>query len=222
MPHFGFLVPTPSKPELAEAPDGLFATLAWHTRPRVVEKWRTALDVNVSCMLFLARSKRGADRGLAVSGVRVEHRQRVAGYDAVVLSADDADALAAWLKKHGYAQRPSLAQWLSPYVQAKWKITAFKIAAGKRSDDIATSAVRMSFKAEKPFYPYREPADMREKHDSAAKRRLRVFFVAAERYAGSLAGVEGGWPAKVKLAAPVEDRRRRLVAFKRCRSGVPG
>src|SRR6185503_16109792 len=60
--------------------------------------------------------------------VDVVSTQRVAGYDAVVLAATNARALTHWLRKHGYATKPSFTQWLKPYVTAHWKITAFKIA----------------------------------------------------------------------------------------------
>src|SRR5688572_26459829 len=40
VPYFGFLVPTPSQPELAEAPDELFTDLLNWTRPEVRKEKR--------------------------------------------------------------------------------------------------------------------------------------------------------------------------------------
>lgn len=122
-PDFGFLVPTPSKPELAEAPDSVFQQL-----------------------------------------------------------------------------EPALEEWLAPYVAKRWLLTAIKIAGAAGSKAIATSAVCMSFKAERPFYPYREPAEQRETMPASLKagvapdvsndRRLRVFFVSDARMDGAVG--EGG------------------------------
>src|SRR5215213_1435495 len=36
VPYFGFLVPTPTKPEMAEVPDDLFRTLGDWTKPKVI------------------------------------------------------------------------------------------------------------------------------------------------------------------------------------------
>jgi hypothetical protein len=73
--------------------------------------------------------------------VRVLEEKQVGGHDAVVLEADSATALSGWPKKHGYVERPTLTEWLRPYVAQKWKLTAFKIAASEPVQAISTSAV---------------------------------------------------------------------------------
>jgi hypothetical protein len=133
--------------------------------------------------------------------------QQVAGYDAVILEADNANSLNEWLAKHGYESRPALVEWLEPYVQAHWKITAFKIAA--KSDRIATSPVRMSFTTDKPFFPYREPADMRGDKATSA-RTLKVFFLSEARMQGTL-GTQA-WRSEVVFANRVEEPFRQSLA----------
>src|SRR5688572_6739034 len=44
---FGFLVPTPTQPELAEASDAVFATLLQRTRPEI--RHETVRDLDVGC-----------------------------------------------------------------------------------------------------------------------------------------------------------------------------
>jgi len=68
--------------------------------------------------------------------------------------------------------------------------------------DVATRAVRMSFPTELPFYPYREPAPAANAAPTTAGRLLRVFFLANQRYAATMAGAP--WAARVVLAAPVQ------------------
>lgn len=109
--EFGFLVPTPAKPELAEVPDQVFFGLEDITRPEVVSQHVTVgVDPMLLCALPFRRERDGARAG----SVHVLATQRVAGFDAVVLEADSAGALAAWLKNHGYVQRPSSAAGSPP------------------------------------------------------------------------------------------------------------
>jgi hypothetical protein len=209
---FGFIVPTPSKPELGEVPAQVFDELAVHLRPQIV--WRTSgWDVNAGCTLM-------ADKGMAPSAVevasapsvRVLAEQSVAGYDAVVLAADDPAALAAWLGEKGFAKGPALTEWLAPYVSKRWILTAFKIQSKEPGREgaraLGTSAVRMTFETDRPFYPYREPSDQRETLQAAhaaltvPQRTLRIYFASDVRYAGAL-GDGGTFPGKTELAASV-------------------
>ncbi len=194
---FGFLVPTPDKPELAEVPDEVFDRLESATRSEVIHQTQVGgVELTSFCLgYFMLRSKSEAT---APAPVRVIDTQRVAGYDAVVLEADSAGALVAWLKEHGYAERAELSAWLAPYVAAKWKITAFKIAATGATQAVDTTAVRMSFTTERPFFPYREPSDQRETSQAShADRLLRVFFFGAGRVEGTIGGAAGSrWPGR--------------------------
>ncbi|AKT44037.1 DUF2330 domain-containing protein [Chondromyces crocatus] len=214
---FGFLVPTPSVPELAEARNEPFDALEQRVSPGVV--YRAKIDgvkAGFLCALpfymFLGRSEKSAVAP-AAAPVRVLHAQTLAGYDAVVLEADRSDALAAWLREHGYATRPALEAWLQPYVTARWKITAFKIAPRKPGDRVATSAVRMSFTTERPFFPYREPADEQQAAPSddpanatPPERRLRVFLIARSRMEGALGDGRRAWPGQVTWATLLAPR----------------
>lgn len=208
---FGFLVPTPSKPELAEAPDSVFATLEWRIRPPVNVRYEwSGVEPGLLCAAPLYLTMRSAAVESAAPPVRVLETKRVAGYDAAILEADSATALAEWLQSNGYASRPALSEWLKPYVAMRWKITAYKIAAGRDAKAVETAAVRMSFKADKPFFPYREPADQRETVTAGAKdsaalepppgRLLRVFFIGPRRAAGAVGEAGLPWPGETTWA----------------------
>ncbi|EYF06346.1 DUF2330 domain-containing protein [Chondromyces apiculatus] len=211
---FGFLVPTPSVPQLAEVSPGAFEALEARTAPARVHQTRIdGVTVGMLCALpftlFLARSLKSAPATASAPPVRVLHEQTVAGYDAAVLEADRADALAEWLRTHGYASRPALETWLQPYVARHWKITAFKIAPRERAEQVATSSVRMSFTTDRPFFPYREPADQRESAPAPppgqaapipAERLLRVFLISRARMEGTLGDGQQPWPGKATWA----------------------
>jgi hypothetical protein len=212
-PDFGFLVPTPAEPALAEVSDSAFNDLEYLIRPKVIEKAETkGVDFTPLLLGFFLLSRSVGDRAQVMSSVRVLSAQRVAGYDAVVLEADNAAELNRWLGKHGYASTPSLTEWLAPYVAGRWKITAFKIAKDASYREIGTSAVRMSFTTDRPFFPYREPADQRDaKVAQGGDRLLRVFLLSSSRMDGALGeNSSGAWPGKTVWAdrIPEVDRER--------------
>jgi hypothetical protein len=173
---FGFLVPTPDRPEVAEADGRVFDRLArFYGRP--VQHLRS--------MPIL--------EGDASASVTVVERKVVAGLDAAVLKATDAAALGAWLRQHRFAARADLDAWLAPYVARGFYVTAFRYDPDRRRQ-LSTKAVRLSFAAAEPYYPYAEPRDARP----AAGRRLRLTVVAPWRVEGRLGDV--AWGARTGFA----------------------
>jgi hypothetical protein len=178
---FGFLVPTPTQPELAEVDPEAFAYVM---RLAGMQK------------VLVASAPRAAEQK---AGVKVLERKKVGGMDAVVLEAGDPVALDRWLKKNGYVSGPVLLEWYRPYVADGWKITAFKIDA---EDGRATpSPVRMSFQAERPFFPYREPPT------KGNDRLLRVYFVSDARYDAALAA-DARWPGHASWSGSIPPQSR--------------
>jgi hypothetical protein len=178
---FGFLVPTPSQPELAEADDAAFDYLARLTRPPQ----------------FVAVAS--AEKEALAGTVKVLERKKVSGFDAAVLEAGDPRALDRWLKANGYVSTPALVEWYGPYVASGWKITAFKIdPEGGRA---APGPVRMSFRADAPFFPYREPPG------EARDRLLRVHFIAEGRHEAALAA-DRPWPGTAVWSNPLSAENR--------------
>jgi hypothetical protein len=206
---FGFLVPTPTQPTLAEADDEAFKTFEMITEPPTVTQ---KLPASGGCVVGCSKSAQMAGNVTEQAEVRVLEEKRVAGHDAAVLEADDAKALNAWLKEHGYSSRPELEEWLEPYVKSGWKITAFKIAKKDPKDkDVATTALRMTFHTEQPFFPYSEPADQRKVAGYTPMRLLRVYFVAKERMSGSLKDSKNMWPGSAVWADDIKPADRSKV-----------
>ena len=144
-------------------------------------------------------------------------RKKVAGYDAVVLRADDHEGLKTWLEENRYDARPAIVDWLKWYVENKWIITAFKVASDDASRDRWAKSVRMSFETDAPFYPYREPEDMRTRDPTDMvmhPRLLRVYFLANVRYQGKL-GSDGAWAGDTVWSnvCPAEALNRIVAGF---------
>jgi len=193
---FGFLVPTPAAPQLAAVDDGIFETLLDKTRRPTVERTRREIDWS-----FFTHEKEGVMN--AGAPVEVVQTAKVAGYEAVVLDASDAKALADWLRQHDYATTPELEAWLEAYVRQRWMITAFKI--DKSQSDLArTEAVRMSFVTERPFFPYREPPS------DNSHRVLRIFFLGPERVTGTIG--TAFWAGIPEWSATIDDALRAQLA----------
>jgi hypothetical protein len=208
---FGFLVPTPSRPTLAEASEAVADVLGSLTAPATLHETRY-VPVPVGCtmvpLLFMRSGGKAAAVEASASFVRVLEQSRVAGLDAAVLEADDPTALAEWLRGHGFEFRDALKRWVAPYLAKRWTITAFRYArpdvaanVGMFVAPIASRAVRMTFATDAPVYPYREPDDML----AVPGRELRLFVVSASRLDGSLADVGGPWSASVPFSARAES-----------------
>jgi hypothetical protein len=215
---FGFLVPSPSQPELSESGNGAFPFLQKQTEPEIKKVPRPSGGMGCGCAA--SPTSKGMAAGKAnVQEVRVLEEKMVAGFAAAVLEADSATALITWLKDHGYAFSPQIEAWAKPYVDAGWKITALKVAKSKDEKEdktVAASALRMTFRTERPLFPYREP-DSKSAAEvlGAHQRLLRIYFLSDARYQGELTK-ETAWTGNVawadKLSA--EDRKKGLELLK--------
>jgi hypothetical protein len=205
-PDFGFLVPTPTKPELFEVNASIFGMLDAATAPRHVFSGTTHRVVRKKNF-----GESDAMAAKAPAAPTILEEKKVAGYEAIVLRADDLDGLKKWLEEHKYDARPAVMNWLKWYVDNQWIITAFKVSPEpKAKSDRWAKSVRMSFAAKAPFYPYREPEDVREK-PAPEPRTLRVFFLGDERCEGTL-GQSGAWAGKTVWANECpEDTAKSVV-----------
>lgn len=196
----GFIVPTPSRPQLEESGNAAFPYLAQITAPKDGSK---GFELPIGCA---ADPKTSYGRS-----VRVVEEKTVAGYHAVVLAADSGKALVEWLKEHGYAYTPEAAAWAQPYLEKRWYMTAMKIAKDG-GPEVAASALRITFQTEHPLFPYREP----DSRQDAARlnvqdRLLRIYFVAESRYEGRFPSGQL-WGGKPRWSQPLQaDQRSQLL-----------
>src|SRR5678815_1890107 len=183
----GFLIPTPNEPELAESGNEAFPFLAKVTAPEIKTVARSREGSGCGC------SGDKAVKAVALAekeDVTVLSEKLVAGFNAQVLEATSAAALVAWLKDHGYEFSPEVEAWVKPYVDQGWKITALKVAKDetkKEDKQFSAAALRLSFKTDRPLFPYREPNPESAAATLEAKQRLlRIFFASDKRFQGEL------------------------------------
>lgn len=206
---FGFLVPTPTAPTLTAVDDLIFESLQKLTERQTITIQRSAVDWTPFVMMpFVMRKDVATTAGAPVDVVSTA---KVAGYEAVVLDATDAAELHRWLVEHEYAATPDLDAWVAPYIAARWKITAFKIDKSQPEIAARTSAVKMSFTTDRPFFPYREPASQKDVPYGSRVRSLRVFFLGPERVRG-LIGASTSWPGFLEWSNTLYHTTREEVA----------
>lgn len=190
---FGFLVPVPAFPEIAEADERIFERIEKFLEAQRSEEVRWRFEGFTS---FTLRTK--SAEGYAPAGVTVLSTTRVAGMDAVVLEAESTKALADWLSSREFDFRPELANWLAPYVDARYKIVAFKYARDATESRVGTRAVRLSFRTERPFFPYREPRDAARSIPAV----FRLHVLSAASIVPVLGEARAPWGATVRYSGP--------------------
>jgi hypothetical protein len=184
------------------------------TEPEVEKRSRPS-GASCGCGKKTANNTTSASAG----SVKVLEKKLVAGFHASVLETKSAKALVSWLKDNGYAFSSAVEAWAKPYVEAGWKMTALKVAKDKDARDkksVAASALRMTFKTERPLFPYREPDSKSFAEALGAERRLlRIYFIAEARYQGDLTK-EVPWTGRVAWANKLspEARKKTLELLK--------
>jgi hypothetical protein len=213
---FGFLVPTPTKPELEESGDETFPFLLKLTEPEKKQIPRPSGGTSCSCGVSPSTCAKHipCTGSAAAPPVIVRVQKEVAGFKAVVLETKSANALVKWLKDNGYAYSPEVEAWAKPYVDRGWMLTALKVAKddeGKRQKGVAAAARRMTFKTDRPLFPYREPDSTSAAQILGAhKRLLRIYFIAEARYQGELTK-EVPWTGETAWANRLSPADRKQV-----------
>ena len=213
-PDLGFLVPTPTVPQLVEADSRIFKLAAEVGQPTKVQEiihprpFKIFGPVLAGPLGIIAMPMTALLSGMS-NGDQPEilSEQNVAGYHAVTLAADNPAVLTGWLRQNNYEWTSELAGWLKPYVDHGWKLTAFKLIKrdlpkrGRWHEDepIVTGAIRLSFTTDQPFFPYSEPRN-RQQADwgSPYGRTLRIAVLSAQRMQGAMKGIM--WPGNLQFA----------------------
>lgn len=219
-----FLVPTPNRPsEIALADPELFTELARITEPKT--EYRTVPKLDLGCSSEKAGPSPEPDSSIP-DGVEVLEQSRVGDLDYSVLAfradkglktEDVADQLLLWLNANKYVVRPGLTTWLYPYIDNTWIITAFKISGSSAPGSpppsagriaIKSSTIRMSFTADRPVFPYREPVDQRDATAGSIYRLLRLFVASKQRVAGKLGEGTVAWQGKTVWSNSITSGER--------------
>ncbi len=162
--NFGFIAPTPSRPDLNKASNRAFYTLA-----------------ALAPVMRFGGGFGGGARAMAKASapqVQVIQEADVAGYHATTLRCPDAHAINDWMNAHGYVSTPEVEKWAERYCSRGWYLTAFKVI-DKSKFAASTGTVRMSFRTDKPYNPFYVPTSNIPINGGGT---LRVYFVSTGDY----------------------------------------
>ncbi|MBC8066146.1 MAG: DUF2330 domain-containing protein [Chlorobia bacterium] len=191
--EFGFIVPTPSVPDFGVADRFAFE--------RLESLIPVPANADAAAGFAPASTK-------AAGGVEVLKTERVGDYQATVVKATDGAKMNAWLKENGFVSRPAMTEWLDFYSKKSWVFTALKYVA-KPGEITNTQALRLSFKTDKPHYPYKMPSDTFNDGDT---RPLKLYFVSNSTVKSSYAISNDQWEAETVWSGPLpEDQRAGLA-----------
>lgn len=203
----GFIVPTPTRPEFGEVGGQLFDGLEALTSPKVNYKPRRRYRLTSVVNLFLLGGGAGAAPPPALE---LLEQVQVAGYEVSVLKARETQALESWLQEHGYRFSKEDRAWVAPYIEKGFVLSAFRYLA-EGGEGFSSQSIRMSFKTETPYYPYREPA----RSQTTERRSLQLYLIGEKRMEGRL-GAEP-WKAETPHSGPVEGLPEELQSYTEAR-----
>lgn len=171
---FGFVVPTPTRPEVGEVAKTPFTKL------------RKAFPFAPTPRGDSKRSG-GGGRASASAGVEVLEVKRVGSFTAFVLAADDADALGRWLADNHLVSDPASDAWLAHYVELGFYYVAMRYDPPKADTagesglpgSVVAETIRISFASPLPYYPYLEPSHA-ELEPAVGPRLLELWYVGSE------------------------------------------
>jgi hypothetical protein len=199
----GFVVPTPTRPEVAAVAQTPFTKL--RERFPFASPPRDAIGSAPG----YGRGGGGSPRGVEVLAV-----EKVGSFTAFTLTATDADALAGWLHDNQLSSTPENDRWLDHYVRMGFYYVALRYdPPAKTKPDaltgIAAETVRISFATPIAYYPYLEPA---REQIGAEPRLLELWYVGSDPVVPVARFDERGEPSQpptwTRPMKPGKDYRR--------------
>jgi hypothetical protein len=194
---FGFIVPAPSEPKVAEAKGEAF----------------DGLEVFVSKEMggdSATTGFAGMDSAAEPAGsVEVIDQYLVGDFEVSILKATDGKSMLDWLRENNYDSRPAMEDWLDHYAKMGWYFAALKFVRPEDAQSPQTSAVRVSFTTDVPFYPYKMPEDTWPK---GHVRPIALYFVSGGIARGQYRGSSKDWEAEVKWSGDLPREEAMTLA----------
>ncbi|MBX3117717.1 MAG: DUF2330 domain-containing protein [Fimbriimonadaceae bacterium] len=193
---FGFIVPTPTQPEIAAVEETVF---------EVLSRFKPRDKGNIGCSAPDSVAGAASD---TKSDVEVLDVVQVGDHKATVLKATDGQAMMNWLKQNGYKTRPAMTEWLDYYTKKAWIFTALKYT-GAKANVTPTKAIRLSFKTDEPHYPYKMPTDTWPK---GHVRPMTLFLISSGPVTAEYVGNGNAWEAREEWNNQVDSSKAKYVA----------
>ena len=153
---FGWIIPTPSRPDVSKSSDELFISLDELTRTQ--QTYPMPLDIDDAYRT-----------GQNTEDVYIVETKKVEYYDIAVLTAGDSKALADWLSKNNYQFPTTSSYVLDSYIDNDWYFTAVKIntelinqSVGRQLREVHMIPLELKFSSDKIVYPLKISSVMQD------------------------------------------------------------
>ncbi len=151
---FSWVVPVPGVPDLSVGSDLVFQPLEFATRPQfnLIVEGEECFDPFI--FGFASPTAEFDDAsGAADDGVEILAQQDVGPFEIVVVTSDDAQALATWLEDNNYDLDGRGEDLIAPYVAEGMNFAALRLRQDQGVGDI--QPLIMSYTSPKPMIPIR-------------------------------------------------------------------
>jgi hypothetical protein len=167
---FGFVVPTPTRPEVAKVEVSPFRFLRESFPFEAPPPPDRSADLG---------SAIGGGAGGGLRGVTVLQMMKVGSFTSFVLAADDQKALAHWLENNGLASTKEADVWLAHYLRMKSYYVAMRYDPSPSDEgpraELKAETIRISFSTPAPYYPYFEPKPPATTGEDGGHPKSRLF-----------------------------------------------
>ncbi|MCH8147790.1 MAG: DUF2330 domain-containing protein [Planctomycetes bacterium] len=154
---FSWIVPVPGIPEFSTGSDLIFAPLEFATRPQfVLETTGETCPQPRNDLGFIGlggSAPTATDGEDAADAVEIVQELSVGPFDVLVLSSDDAEALAKWLEENDYDLSDRGEELIAPYVEEGMNFVALRLQQDKGVGDLQPLIMR--YQSERPMIPIR-------------------------------------------------------------------
>lgn len=177
---FGFIVPVPSVPEVTDINNELIDFLNNEIEKKRPIKTRYHFPSMPRMPSF---GEEGVMHSAAVNDMMDNEIKVVAtfelnDYDVNVIQGSSSEGIIKWLSDNSLDYSKILGEYLNSYIKKSWYFVVFKFKKNESKLNSKSKFVRISFKTEKPFYPYDEAGQR-----SYSDRELKLYFVSNAPYA---------------------------------------
>lgn len=190
--HFGFIVPVPTHPEVAEVDVSAF----------------DLLESLVPAPEDLATGSTEETDSVAAS-VDVIEQYTVGDYEVSILKSKDGKSMLAWLEENDYESRPAMEDWLDHYADMSWIFAALKFIREEGSTEPKTEALRISFDTDVPHYPYKMPTDT---WPQGHYRPMALYFIGGGYARAQYRGDSSDWEAEIAWSGQLPLDKYELLA----------
>lgn len=166
--EFGWIVPTPTKPEIKKAPKNIFTKLAEYTVPKdnfyekVIDFFFHRSDYSYSGLPEMDASVGAPLSAVEKSApkVTVYEEKQVGAFDSAVLKAETAKDLTQWAEENNFILPKEGKEVIDEYTQKGWFFTVMKVSndyqTSKTTSDLKTGAItpiHLTFETAEMVYP---------------------------------------------------------------------